>query len=120
MPAPRAPPSAPREGQGEAFRLAASGVADATQIHTHLCYSEFGEVLPASSLAPPRSEARSPERRVGRRGTPPPHPGVRRCPRRPGGVNLRRRKPDERGNPGGRRGWRRGSPHRRRPSGRGG
>jgi 5-methyltetrahydropteroyltriglutamate--homocysteine methyltransferase len=22
-------------------------VADATQIHTHLCYSEFGEVLPA-------------------------------------------------------------------------
>ncbi|WP_327035486.1 5-methyltetrahydropteroyltriglutamate--homocysteine S-methyltransferase [Micromonospora ureilytica] len=30
-----------------AFRLATSGVADATQIHTHLCYSEFGEVLPA-------------------------------------------------------------------------
>lgn len=31
----------------EAFRLATSGVADSTQIHTHLCYSEFGEVLPA-------------------------------------------------------------------------
>ncbi|MER7165282.1 5-methyltetrahydropteroyltriglutamate--homocysteine S-methyltransferase [Micromonospora sp. NPDC000207] len=30
-----------------AFRLATSGVADATAIHTHLCYSEFGEVLPA-------------------------------------------------------------------------
>ena len=30
-----------------AFRLATSGVADATQIHTHLCYSEFGEILPA-------------------------------------------------------------------------
>ncbi|GAA3396091.1 5-methyltetrahydropteroyltriglutamate--homocysteine S-methyltransferase [Cryptosporangium minutisporangium] len=29
------------------FRLATSGVADSTQIHTHLCYSEFGEVLPA-------------------------------------------------------------------------
>ncbi|GAA3532844.1 5-methyltetrahydropteroyltriglutamate--homocysteine S-methyltransferase [Amycolatopsis ultiminotia] len=30
-----------------AFRLATSGVADSTQIHTHMCYSEFGEVLPA-------------------------------------------------------------------------
>ncbi|MFI2476477.1 5-methyltetrahydropteroyltriglutamate--homocysteine S-methyltransferase [Nocardia xishanensis] len=29
------------------FRLATSGVADATQIHTHLCYSEFGEVIDA-------------------------------------------------------------------------
>jgi 5-methyltetrahydropteroyltriglutamate--homocysteine methyltransferase len=29
------------------FRLATSGVADATQIHTHLCYSEFGEVITA-------------------------------------------------------------------------
>jgi 5-methyltetrahydropteroyltriglutamate--homocysteine methyltransferase len=28
-----------------AFRLATSGIADATQIHTHMCYSEFGEVL---------------------------------------------------------------------------
>lgn len=30
-----------------AFRLATSGVSDATQIHTHLCYSEFGEVIGA-------------------------------------------------------------------------
>lgn len=30
-----------------AFRLATSGVADRTQIHTHLCYSEFGVVLDA-------------------------------------------------------------------------
>ncbi|MEV6432933.1 5-methyltetrahydropteroyltriglutamate--homocysteine S-methyltransferase [Nocardia sp. NPDC051463] len=31
----------------QAFRLATSGVSDATQIHTHLCYSEFGEVIDA-------------------------------------------------------------------------
>ncbi|MGN6502635.1 MAG: 5-methyltetrahydropteroyltriglutamate--homocysteine S-methyltransferase [Pseudolysinimonas sp.] len=30
-----------------AFRLATSGVDDTTQIHTHLCYSEFGVVLDA-------------------------------------------------------------------------
>ncbi|MFD4402024.1 5-methyltetrahydropteroyltriglutamate--homocysteine S-methyltransferase [Nocardia sp. NPDC058499] len=30
-----------------AFRLATSGVADSLQIHTHLCYSEFGEVIDA-------------------------------------------------------------------------
>ena len=30
-----------------AFRVAANGVADATQIHTHMCYSEFGDILPA-------------------------------------------------------------------------
>jgi len=29
------------------FRLATAGAADATQIHTHLCYSEFGEVIEA-------------------------------------------------------------------------
>ncbi len=29
------------------FRLATSGVADSTQIHTHLCYSEFGDVIGA-------------------------------------------------------------------------
>jgi 5-methyltetrahydropteroyltriglutamate--homocysteine methyltransferase len=28
-----------------AFRLATAGVADATQIHTHMCYSEFNDVL---------------------------------------------------------------------------
>jgi 5-methyltetrahydropteroyltriglutamate--homocysteine methyltransferase len=31
----------------EAFRLATSGVADSTQIHTHMCYSEFGEIVDA-------------------------------------------------------------------------
>lgn len=30
-----------------AFRLAASGVGDDTQIHTHMCYAEFGDILPA-------------------------------------------------------------------------
>ena len=31
----------------DAFRLATAGVADTTQVHTHLCYSEFGEVIGA-------------------------------------------------------------------------
>ncbi|SLI00258.1 5-methyltetrahydropteroyltriglutamate--homocysteinee S-methyltransferase [Mycobacteroides abscessus subsp. abscessus] len=31
----------------DSFRLATAGVADTTQIHTHLCYSEFGEVIGA-------------------------------------------------------------------------
>jgi len=31
----------------EAFRLATSGVQDGTQIHTHMCYCEFEDVLPA-------------------------------------------------------------------------
>ncbi|UFS97890.1 5-methyltetrahydropteroyltriglutamate--homocysteine S-methyltransferase [Nocardia huaxiensis] len=31
----------------DAFRLSTSGVADTTQIHTHLCYSEFGEIIGA-------------------------------------------------------------------------
>lgn len=29
-----------------AFRVCASGVADDTQIHTHMCYSEFNDILP--------------------------------------------------------------------------
>jgi 5-methyltetrahydropteroyltriglutamate--homocysteine methyltransferase len=28
-----------------AFRLATAGVSDATQIHTHMCYSEFNDVV---------------------------------------------------------------------------
>ncbi|AUH49939.1 5-methyltetrahydropteroyltriglutamate--homocysteine S-methyltransferase [Chromobacterium sp. ATCC 53434] len=32
---------------GRAFRLSSRGVADTTQIHTHMCYSEFGDILPA-------------------------------------------------------------------------
>jgi 5-methyltetrahydropteroyltriglutamate--homocysteine methyltransferase len=31
----------------EAFRIAGNGVADKTQIHTHMCYSEFNDILPA-------------------------------------------------------------------------
>jgi 5-methyltetrahydropteroyltriglutamate--homocysteine methyltransferase len=31
----------------ESFRLAASGVADRTQIHTHMCYSEFNDIIAA-------------------------------------------------------------------------
>ncbi|MCO7614661.1 5-methyltetrahydropteroyltriglutamate--homocysteine S-methyltransferase [Pseudomonas chlororaphis] len=31
----------------QAFRLSASGVKDATQIHTHMCYSEFNDVIAA-------------------------------------------------------------------------
>jgi len=30
-----------------AFRLATSGAANGTQIHTHLCYSEFGAIIDA-------------------------------------------------------------------------
>lgn len=29
----------------EAFRLASSGIADSTQLHTHMCYSEFNEII---------------------------------------------------------------------------
>ena len=31
----------------EAFRLTASGVADETQVHTHMCYSEFNDIMDA-------------------------------------------------------------------------
>jgi 5-methyltetrahydropteroyltriglutamate--homocysteine methyltransferase len=31
----------------QAFRISSSGVDDKTQIHTHMCYSEFGDILPA-------------------------------------------------------------------------
>lgn len=29
------------------FKLATSGVLDEPQIHTHMCYSEFGDILEA-------------------------------------------------------------------------
>lgn len=32
-----------------AFRVCSSGVNDETQIHTHMCYSEFNDILPAIS-----------------------------------------------------------------------
>lgn len=31
----------------ESFRITANGVADETQIHTHMCYSEFNDILSA-------------------------------------------------------------------------
>jgi 5-methyltetrahydropteroyltriglutamate--homocysteine methyltransferase len=31
----------------DCFRIGASGVADTTQIHTHMCYSEFNDIMPA-------------------------------------------------------------------------
>ncbi|MBN8963448.1 MAG: 5-methyltetrahydropteroyltriglutamate--homocysteine S-methyltransferase [Rhizobiales bacterium] len=31
----------------ESFRLCSSGVVDATQIHTHMCYSEFNDIIDA-------------------------------------------------------------------------
>ncbi|HET9048336.1 MAG TPA: 5-methyltetrahydropteroyltriglutamate--homocysteine S-methyltransferase [Chiayiivirga sp.] len=31
----------------ESFRITANGVADDTQIHTHMCYSEFNDILPS-------------------------------------------------------------------------
>jgi 5-methyltetrahydropteroyltriglutamate--homocysteine methyltransferase len=31
----------------ECFKLVSSGVADATQIHTHMCYSEFNDIIDA-------------------------------------------------------------------------
>lgn len=31
----------------ESFRIAANGVADETQIHTHMCYSEFNDIIAA-------------------------------------------------------------------------
>ena len=29
----------------DAFRIASNGVADETQIHTHMCYSEFNDII---------------------------------------------------------------------------
>lgn len=34
------------EWASECFRIAANGVADATQIHTHMCYCEFNDIMP--------------------------------------------------------------------------
>jgi methionine synthase II (cobalamin-independent) len=31
----------------DGFRLATAGVRDETQIHTHMCYAEFGDILPS-------------------------------------------------------------------------
>ena len=45
MPLRQADWSAYQDWAVNAFRLATSGVADDTQIHTHMCYSEFNDVL---------------------------------------------------------------------------
>jgi len=45
MPLRRAQWPAYQEWAVNAFRLATSGVGDATQIHTHMCYSEFNDVV---------------------------------------------------------------------------
>lgn len=36
-----------RDGAVDAFRIATAGVGDRTQIHTHMCYAEFGDILEA-------------------------------------------------------------------------
>ena len=45
MPLRRADWAAYQDWAVNAFRLATSGVGDATQIHTHMCYSEFNDVI---------------------------------------------------------------------------
>jgi 5-methyltetrahydropteroyltriglutamate--homocysteine methyltransferase len=45
MPLRRADWAAYQDWAVNAFRLATSGVGDGTQIHTHMCYSEFNDVL---------------------------------------------------------------------------
>ena len=47
LPLRRASREAYLDWAGRAFRIAASGVADTTQIHTHMCYAEFNDILPA-------------------------------------------------------------------------
>jgi 5-methyltetrahydropteroyltriglutamate--homocysteine methyltransferase len=47
LPLRRADQAAYLDWSVRSFRLATSGVEPATQIHTHLCYSEFGEVIGA-------------------------------------------------------------------------
>ncbi|MFI9202452.1 5-methyltetrahydropteroyltriglutamate--homocysteine S-methyltransferase [Streptomyces sp. NPDC053048] len=47
LPLRRADRTAYLEWATEAFRLATSGVRADTQIHTHMCYAEFGEIIAA-------------------------------------------------------------------------
>ncbi|HDR1225209.1 TPA: 5-methyltetrahydropteroyltriglutamate--homocysteine S-methyltransferase [Pasteurella multocida] len=47
LPLKRADWNAYLQWAGEAFRLSYMGVQDDTQIHTHMCYSEFNDILPA-------------------------------------------------------------------------
>ena len=36
----------------EAFRLATAGIRDEIQVHTHMCYAEFGEILAVAGWTP--------------------------------------------------------------------
>ena len=47
LPLRRADWAAYLEWAARAFRVSASGVRDETQIHTHMCYSEFNDILPS-------------------------------------------------------------------------
>lgn len=47
LPLKRADQAAYLDWAVDAFRLATGGAASATQVHTHLCYSEFGQVIGA-------------------------------------------------------------------------
>lgn len=47
LPLRKADQSAYLDWSVNSFRLATAGAADATQIHTHLCYSEFGVIIDA-------------------------------------------------------------------------
>ncbi|MEM7482656.1 MAG: 5-methyltetrahydropteroyltriglutamate--homocysteine S-methyltransferase [Acidobacteriota bacterium] len=47
LPLQRADRPAYEEWATRSFRLSSSGVAADTQIHTHMCYSEFNELMPA-------------------------------------------------------------------------
>ena len=47
LPLKRAERPAYLEWATRAFRIAANGVRDETQIHTHMCYAEFADILPA-------------------------------------------------------------------------
>ncbi|WP_084079418.1 5-methyltetrahydropteroyltriglutamate--homocysteine S-methyltransferase [Demequina sp. NBRC 110057] len=47
LPLKKADQAAYLEWSVNAFRLATSGANDDTQVHTHLCYSEFGEIIDA-------------------------------------------------------------------------
>lgn len=47
LPLKRADWNAYLQWAGEAFRLSSMGCQDDTQIHTHMCYSEFNDILPA-------------------------------------------------------------------------
>ncbi len=49
----------------DAFRLATSGARDETQIHTHMCYSEFSDILDAIAKWMPTCSRSRPRARNG-------------------------------------------------------